>query len=863
MVFRLFCLLLLAFSPREFKIAAGSKTLIVPIEFPTIQAAINNAADGDAVFVYNGTYQENLVLNKSITLIGEDEAITIVDGGGVGTVIYVWANNVSIINFTIRNSGFSTPMSGIFVASNYVKVKENTVANNYFGIYLKNSRGNVVCNCTILDNQIGVYLESSVDNVLESNNVTGNHDTSVYLHYSSNNIVQRNTISGNGNYGIHLQHSNINNLEGNFVTGHQNGVFLDISGNNTLSTNSMTLNRYNFGVSGDSLSDFIQNADTSNTVNGKLVYYLVDQKDLSINSSTNPEVGYLAIINSTNVTAKDLNLTENEEGILLAYTTGAMVKNCVMANNSRGALLYQSGYSNLSSNVVVHNLEGISLSSSGDAVVNGNVVAENDGSGIELESSGRTMLAQNNVTLNAEGGVYLYSSEGCDLNENLVVNNSLGFRLQFSGNSRMARNVIANNSGEGIYLTYCNNCIIEDNNISGNLGYGVHQSSCDLNVIAGNTLISNRFSGLYLYESQFNLVEHNIVRSNDIGVYLYYSSNNSLCSNNATDNFGVGVCLRFCHGSYISSNLISDNIDYGLYVYSSNQTRIVGNGVINNSQGLRFVAIYDSIVCGNEIAENRYSGIYLSYSKGNKIFHNLFLNNTINVQVLDMSISIWDDGYPSGGNFWSDYHGEDLYGGPFQNLTGSDGIGDEPYVINHDNRDRYPLMKPIRIHDIMLTDVELYSDIVYVGWMVEVNVSVKNVGDYMERINVTVYYNTTVLETRTVDNLPVDTSVTITFSRNTTGFGYGNYSIRVIAGPVLGENNTDDNVFDSKICVTIPGDVDADGDVDLYDVVKICAVYGLNKGDENFKANLDINGNRKIDLYDVVIACAHYGQRQP
>jgi len=65
----------------------------------------------------------------------------------------------------------------------------------------------------------------------------------------------------------------------------------------------------------------------------------------------------------------------------------------------------------------------------------------------------------------------------------------------------------------------------------------------------------------------------------------------------------------------------------------------------------------------------------------------------------------WDDGYPSGGNYWSDYNGTDYYRGPHQNETGSDGIGDTPYIFintainraNDDNVDRYPLMKPINI----------------------------------------------------------------------------------------------------------------------------------------------------------------------
>jgi len=70
--------------------------------------------------------------------------------------------------------------------------------------------------------------------------------------------------------------------------------------------------------------------------------------------------------------------------------------------------------------------------------------------------------------------------------------------------------------------------------------------------------------------------------------------------------------------------------------------------------------------------------------------HNDFIEN--DKQVMDKEhANVWDDGYPSGGNYWSDYDGVDLYSGPYQNEAGSDGIGDTPYVIDDVNQDRYPL----------------------------------------------------------------------------------------------------------------------------------------------------------------------------
>jgi hypothetical protein len=75
------------------------------------------------------------------------------------------------------------------------------------------------------------------------------------------------------------------------------------------------------------------------------------------------------------------------------------------------------------------------------------------------------------------------------------------------------------------------------------------------------------------------------------------------------------------------------------------------------------------------------------------IYHNNFVGNTIQASVDSASVSnAWDNGYPSGGNYWSDYNGTDLYNGPYQNVTGSDGIGDTTYSIDANNTDHYPLM---------------------------------------------------------------------------------------------------------------------------------------------------------------------------
>lgn len=80
-------------------------------------------------------------------------------------------------------------------------------------------------------------------------------------------------------------------------------------------------------------------------------------------------------------------------------------------------------------------------------------------------------------------------------------------------------------------------------------------------------------------------------------------------------------------------------------------------------------------------------------NNNNTIYHNNFIKNTRQALSLD-SVNIWDNGYPSGGNYWSEYAGVDFYSGPYQNETGSDGIGDTQYTVGANNTDRYPFIRP-------------------------------------------------------------------------------------------------------------------------------------------------------------------------
>jgi parallel beta-helix repeat protein len=102
----------------------------------------------------------------------------------------------------------------------------------------------------------------------------------------------------------------------------------------------------------------------------------------------------------------------------------------------------------------------------------------------------------------------------------------------------------------------------------------------------------------------------------------------------------------------------------------------------------------DCTVQGNTFKANGGYGLFLSDSSSNRFFHNNFVDNPHQAWLYGVNSNSWDNGYSSGGNYWSNYTAVDQKSGMYQNVTGSDGIGDTPVNLAQDNVDNYPLMTP-------------------------------------------------------------------------------------------------------------------------------------------------------------------------
>ncbi|MCJ7429749.1 right-handed parallel beta-helix repeat-containing protein [Candidatus Bathyarchaeota archaeon] len=416
--------------------------------------------------------------------------------------------------------------------------------------------------------------------------------------------------------------------------------------------------------------------------------------------------------------------------------------------------------------------------------------------------------------------------------------------------------------GDGIDLSSRSNVTIRNTQIK-TFQYGIYLYQSHNNSISGNNVTTSDVCAIMLYCSSCNCVSGNNLTGNNYGVFLRDSPNNTVCENTMANNqHSIYLGYSYTANNTLSGNNITD-CWYGIELFeAATNNSIVGNNISDNGLGIHlWSGCNQNTFSGNILTNNSQYGIYLGYSASNRFCHNDLIDNTQQAYAYPSGYAnIWDDGYPSGGNYWSNYTGIDLCHGRYQNEAGGDGVGDTQYIIDENNTDRYPLMEPYAgPHSLHLS-----KTIVGQGYDVSMTATITNNGEQTDTFNVTIYANQTIIDEIYNINLTGRNSTTITFTWDTTGFAIGNYNMTVCSTSVLDET-TDNNSTGGWILVTIPGDVDGDlengrYDVDLYDAVRLLACYGAKEGDPNFDPNCDIDNTGQVFLFDAVILLSHYGQ---
>lgn len=548
-------------------------------DYRKIQDAIDNATDGDTIFVYKGIYRENLNLNKAVILEGEDKNDTVIDGRNTGIVIGVIVDSVSISNFKIQNSGeIGSPEynSAIKLHSSHNKIYENIITNNNIGIFLKSSSNNMIHNNIILDNLDEAFrIEDSSNNVISENHIF-NNDAGMFIDstphgfnpISSNNTIIKNNISNN-RLGILIRSTSHCNITNNIIQGNNDAISVQDSSNIIISDNILKENKWS-GISViDSTNSFIQTNTIKNNKSGIVLVYssytTINNNNFSLNGIEiigNKKWQWdTHIIQNNTVNSKKIRYYTNQNNITIPVEdTGQIILGCCTNINIKNQNLsyidtaVQLGYC---SNVHIFNnsifsIDGISLQFSDNNTIEKNNISSFQ-FGIFLDKSKHNMISKNIITdydypvedTSFSSGIQLDYSHENNISGNTIYNFSQGIHLYApSTNNTIYDNIIKNCTCEGLMLySYSSNNTITKNIISGNeIGMTIWSSS---NIIRNN-IVSFNNDGILLEVVQDNIIAGNDVKKNEhFGLYLEKANSNDILSNNFILN-GVQSYFKEC-----------------------------------------------------------------------------------------------------------------------------------------------------------------------------------------------------------------------------------------------------------------------------------------------------------------------------
>lgn len=404
---------------------------------------------------------------------------------------------------------------------------------------------------------------------------------------SSNNIISNNIVSAS-NQGIELSYGSGNTLSNNEI--HNNtlkGLFLNYSGGNILRENNIAGSPANFDLNGRSLSEYRQDIDISNTVDGKPIYYLVDKNDAAVDSSTN--AGCVFVVNCTDVVVYDLELSDNGTGVVFAYTQNSNIENVTAVNNSRAGILLQNSTNNrLMDNNVSNNNYGIQLLNSGNDTLRGNVCTDNlynficDG--------GSLADYQHDIDIsNTVDGKPIYYLVG-KYSDTVDAASNAGCVFAVNCSNVTVRDLTVNRNGTGVTFVGTSNSSIENVTSTGNSQAGILLFNSTNTTLLGSS-ISGNYYGVSLLSSNYALLQSNYIFENSLGVSCNMGSLNlinTIIKNNSDE--GAVAFFDNSIGSVVNCTIYGNSRNEYYYPYD-------GGGIYCDYSSS--VTVSSSIICAN------------------------------------------------------------------------------------------------------------------------------------------------------------------------------------------------------------------------------------------------------------------------
>ncbi len=498
----------------------------------------------------------------------------------------------------------------------------------------------------------GIELSDRKNVTVKNFEITG-FETGIYIYdYSEprNNTVSGNIITNN-TYGIYIEHAHNNTIYGNTITDNEYGIFLQESRFDVLRNNSLNNNGYSFYV--DNII-FVNDIDTSNLIDGKPIIYWINQQDRTVPS----EAGYVVLINSKNITVRNLNLKNSGQGMLLVSTTDSTIANNNITKNRDGIWLKYSSNNTIFENNLLHNERGIRITGSWRNYSLNNTISRN-------------------YIANNEDGIHLFETSNNVFRNNKMINNKFSFRdISFYTNDIDTSNTI---NGKPIYywvnehdktvpsdagyvaLLNCVNITVQNLELTGE-DYGIMLGST-INSTLANNIINNNSRGIYLTKSNNNTIRENYIINNNVGIWFYDSSNNNIVRN------------------YIANNQNGTSFMLSPFMPTSSSNLIYHNSYVNNTKQIYIVppgfAIPDAINTWDNGVQGNYWSDYVGVdNNGDGLGDSYYFINANNQDNYPLMASIISPiyGFDAGTWEWIQYN---VY--VISNSTVSD------FSFNHEN----------------------------------------------------------------------------------------------------------------------------------------------------------------------------------
>ncbi len=512
-------------------------------------------------------------------------------------------------------------------------------------------------------------------------------------------------------------------------------------------------------------NNITNNIASNNSYSG--IYLGGDYNTLTNNIASHNSHYGIHLSGDYNTLTNNIASHNSYDGIYLSGDSNALTGN-IASHNSDSGIYYLFGDSNtLMNNTANSNNGDYGIYLSGDNnVLRDNIVNLNNKYGIRLYSPSNNNTLMGNDVSNNKYGICLYASSNCMLRNNIASHNTQsGIILGWSSNNNLSYNIANSNDGLGIMLSYSNSNNTLSHNIAASNrldGIGMSRDN-NYNTLTNNTVSNNRY-GIGLSGDNNTLRGNNVSYSRCDGIYLGSSSNNNLRGNTVTCNNWCGVDLVDSSNTNLRGNTVTGNNRYGIDLRGGSKGNIVGG---------------DEDGAGNTVSDNGEYGICLSASNGNTIYNNIFDNpknaydngtNTWNIAKTEGTNIV--GGPYLGGNYWSDYKGEDKDG---------DYLGDTllPYNANgsiQTGGDEHPLIIPIDLSieskDVVAPDIVEVDTVPAYGevQIVEIEATVHNNWSY-DVHNVEVQLNIkfrdkttlTLSQKKTIDKIAAGSSANVTF----------------------------------------------------------------------------------------------------